>query len=344
MKILIIKLGALGDVLRTTPLLTALRAKYPQAHITWIVEKQHRVVLEGNPLIEALLNYDAASLERIVGETYDWVINLDKETEALLAMERAKEPLKSGFKQSAQGKVVPADVHSEYAHRLGVDDDLKFRLNQKTYQEISFEQLGLKFKGEEYLFSVRDSDKKQAAAYLSAKGFDGLGSGKPVIGLNTGSGWRFAGKKLSREQLLTLCEKLVRDLGATVLLLGGEDEKLRNAWIENNASVPVINTGSHPIRVFAAIVEKCDLVITGDTTAMHIAIAVKTPAIVHFGSTCASEIELYGRGRKLITALPCAPCYKRTCPLGEPCMQSWSAPHITQQAKEVLAHEATRIS
>lgn len=344
MKILIIKLGALGDVLRTTPLLTALTAEYPQAHITWVVEKQHRVVLEGNPLIKTLLNYDDAVLEKLARETYDWAINLDKEPEALHAMESAKAPRKSGFKQDAQGRPVPADVHSEYAHRLGVDDTLKFLTNKKTYQEISFEQLGLKFGGEEYLFSVSESDRKQAATYLLSKGFDGLGSGKPVIGLNTGSGWRFAGKKLTREQLLALCESLVRELNATVLLLGGNEEKARNTWIEKNATVPVINTGSHPIGIFAAIVEKCRLVITGDTTAMHIAIAVKTPAIVHFGSTCASEIELYGRGRKLVSDLPCAPCYKRTCPLGEPCMQSWSAQTITQQAKEVLAHEATRIS
>ncbi len=344
MKILIIKLGALGDVLRTTPLLTALSEKYPSARITWIVEKQHRVVLEGNPLIEALLNYDAATLEKLLSETYDWVINLDKEPEALLVMERAKAPRKSGFKKDAQGKSIPADPLSEYAHKLGVDDDLKFRINQKTYQEISFEQLGLKFRGEEYSFSISESDKKESSAYLLSKGFDEIRSGKPVIGLNTGSGWRFAGKKLSRELLLALCDSLHRELGATVLLLGGEDEKLRNAWIEKNSAAPVINTGSHSIGVFAAIVEKCRLVITGDTTAMHIAIAVKTPAIVHFGSTCASEIELYGRGRKLIASLPCAPCYKRTCPLGEPCMQSWSAAQITQHAKEVLSHEATRIS
>ncbi len=344
MKILIIKLGALGDVLRTTPLLTALTAKYPQAQIIWIVEKQHRVVLEGNPLIETLLNYDAAFLERLERETYDWVINLDKEPEAFLAMERAKAPRKSGFKQDAQGRPVPADAYSEYAHKLGVDDALKFRINKKTYQNISFEQLGLKFSGEEYLFSVSESDRKQAAAYLLGKGFDGLGSDRPVIGLNTGSGWRFAGKKMSREQLVAVCESLVRELGATVLLLGGNDEEVRNAWIEKNAAEPVIHTGSHPIHIFAAIVEKCRLVITGDTTAMHIAIAVKTPVIVHFGSTCASEIELYGRGRKLVADLPCAPCYKRACPLGEPCMQSWSAEYITQQAKEVLAHEASRIS
>ncbi len=86
MKILIIKLGALGDVLRTTPLLTALRMKYPQARITWIVEKQHRVALEGNSLIETLLNYDGALLDRLECQTFDWVINLDKEPEALLAM------------------------------------------------------------------------------------------------------------------------------------------------------------------------------------------------------------------------------------------------------------------
>ncbi len=343
MKILIIKLGALGDVLRTTPLLAALRAQDPSAQIAWLVNEEHQVVLRHNPLIAELLPYNESSLKRITTSRYDHVINLDKEPEALHAAQLAKAPKKSGFVRDEKGQLGPADELSDYAYRLGIDDELKFRLNQKTYQEICFEQVGLSFNQEEYLFSVQPLDRQVARAALSAQGFGMPRTAGPVVGLNTGSGWRFAGKKLSTDLYLSLIERLYEELDATVLLLGGEDEKERNKWLARNAKAPIINAGSHPIGVFAGMVEKCQLVITGDTTAMHIAIAVRTPVLVHFGATCASEIELYGRGRKLVSDMPCGPCYKKVCPLGEPCMASWTAEQICQQAKDVLANEAACI-
>ena len=97
------------------------------------------------------------------------------------------------------------------------------------------------------------------------------------------------------------------------------------------------NLGTHySIQEFAALLECLDLVITGDTIAMHIAIAVRKPLLVLFGSTCGPEIELYGRGRKIVSGLDCAPCYKRVCPIDEKCMREMSVEKIAQAAGEIL--------
>ena len=103
-------------------------------------------------------------------------------------------------------------------------------------------------------------------------------------------------------------------------------------------------TGSHSIKIFAAIVKTCDLVVTGDTTAMHIAIAVKTPVVAYFASTCAAEIELYGRGRKVVSSISCAPCYKKICPIDEQCMKDMRAEEIFNEAKILREQYAARIS
>ena len=89
MKILIIKLGALGDVLRTTPLLTALKVKYPSSHITWVVDKPHLEVLEGNAWIDRLLDSSAATAERLKKEHFDLAVNLDKEPQATAFLQSA---------------------------------------------------------------------------------------------------------------------------------------------------------------------------------------------------------------------------------------------------------------
>src|SRR3989338_7741807 len=248
MKILIVKLGAMGDVLRTTPLLTALNKKFPAPVITWLVDSKCQEALQGNSLIHRLVSYSPKNLQELKKDHFDWAINLDKDAEAL-------------------------DAFGDYALRLGVDDDLKFKKNKKTYQEISFEQAGLAFKKEDYLFSLDETDISAAREHLQKIGFkkkDG-----PIVGLNTGSGARFAGKKLPVSTLVELTRRFYTELGATVFLLGGEDEIDRNRQIEKMSACPVLNTGSHPIKRFAAIVRECDLVVSGDTTAMHIAIAMK---------------------------------------------------------------------
>ncbi len=343
MKILLVKLGALGDVLRTTPLLEGLRKTHPQCHITWLVDPRNRAVLERNPRINRLEslapgNQDWNKLR------YDVVINLDKEPEALEALENTKASLKMGFGRTRDGKVCPVNALSEYAYRLGVDDDLKFRINKKTYQEISFEQVGLRFQKEEYSFFPDTASLAKAEGALRERGFDPGSKKTRVIGINTGSGNRFAGKKLPREHLVSLAKKLHEDLGAVVFLLGGEDEVERNRWIAKNSAVPVVDTGSHPIEIFSGIVNACDLVITGDTTAMHVAIAGKVPVVAYFASTCAAEIELYGRGRKIVSTIVCSPCYKRDCPIDEQCMQELDMDLLARNAKEVLESHALRIS
>ncbi len=342
MKILIIKLGALGDVLRTTPLLTALKIKHPRSEISWVVEAAHADILAGNPLIDEVLSYGAGTPRELARRSFDWAINLDKEPEALDAVMSVNAARKAGFGRSSEGKLMPLDPLSDYAYRLGIDDELKFRLNRKTYQEISFEQAGLLFQGEEYVFRSDDPSELAAQKHLKALGFE-RSKMRPVIGLNTGSGRRFAGKRLPVETFVNLAERSVSSLGATVMLLGGEDEKERNIEIQKKATVPVLNTGSYAIRVFAGIVRHCDVVLTGDTTAMHIAIAVKVPVVAYFASTCASEIELYGRGVKIVSEIECAPCYKKICPIDEKCMSDMDPDVLFSAIKDIVSAKGARV-
>jgi len=336
LEILIIKLGAMGDVLRTTPLLTALKNKYAGCRITWLVDQRSIEVLQGNPLIDRLLGLTAQNLAELEKQNFELAVNLDKDKEALDAMARVRAQKKAGFGKSP-GEILRAlDAKSDYAYRLGIDDDLKFRVNRKTYQEISFEQLGLAFKGEEYIFPLDEPSIAYARNHLKALGVNFDDKHRPIVGLNTGSGHRFAGKKLSIESYVDLAQKFYNQMKNPVLLFGGEDEILGNREIEKRAGRAVINTGSHPIKRFAAIVRECDVVISGDTIAMHVAIAMKVPVVAFFASTCAAEIELYGRGKKVVSEISCAPCYLKDCPIDEQCMKDMKPDRLFEMAKEVL--------
>jgi ADP-heptose:LPS heptosyltransferase len=77
-------------------------------------------------------------------------------------------------------------------------------------------------------------------------------------------------------------------------------------------------------------------VVTGDTTALHLAIALKKKVLAIFGPTCAQEIELYGRGEKIVSPLSCAPCYRRSCSVVPNCMEAISAGEVMRKIRPLL--------
>ncbi|MFQ5772313.1 MAG: glycosyltransferase family 9 protein, partial [bacterium] len=89
------------------------------------------------------------------------------------------------------------------------------------------------------------------------------------------------------------------------------------------------------LRKGICFVNLCDVVITGDTLAMHLGIALKKYVIAWFGLTCPQEIDLYGRGIKIIRDLPCAPCWKQECdrPHGPICVTEFDLDEIIQAVK-----------
>lgn len=332
-RICIIKFGALGDVLRTTPLLHALKEKYSQCHITWVTDTDAIEILSRNPLIDRLFSYSPDIALRFQVEEFDIVINLEKAVEACLLASLTKAKEKYGFGISPFGTICPINDLADYAFRLGISDDLKFRKNEKTYQDIIFESVGLRYKGEPYIINLNDNDLSYAESVLGQKGIrpDDL-----KIGLNTGSGVVFATKRWTIEGFAGLSDMLSKKLGAKVMLLGGPEEELRNKEISDLAENKPINIGTnHSLTHFAAIVSMCDLLVTGDTLALHFAIGLGVPTVAIFTSTCAQELDLYGRGMKIVTDVECAPCYKSSCS-DMRCAISISASDVFDVCVEVL--------
>lgn len=335
-RILIIKLAAVGDVLRTTPLLRGLRRAYPQAHITWLTEENAAPLLDGIAEIDRLLTCDWENALRLECETFDRLYCFDKEARATALAMKIRAARKAGFGMSAYGSVMPLDGASEYMFRLGIDDALKFRINTKTYPELVFECAGLPYpEPQEYVFPDLAAEIGAAREKLAALG---VGESDLKIGLNTGAGAVFATKKWTEEGYIRLADRLAEDLGARVLLLGGPAEVERNARIRAAVRRPVIDTGNdNALRAFAGLVGNCDLVVTGDTLAMHLAIGLGIPVVVILGSTCHQEIELYGRGAKIVSDFDCSPCYLSSCPKEYTCMQAIAPEQVYETVLQVLA-------
>src|SRR5205814_9082077 len=115
------------------------------------------------------------------------------------------------------------------------------------------------------------------------------------------------------------------------LLRDGPGERARNARLKAASTDAVRDPGcDNAVRHFAALVAHCDVVVTGDTLAMHMALALGRRAVVLFGPTSAPEIDLYGLGEKVVPKMACLSCYKMSCDFVPNCMDLISTDMVVQ--------------
>lgn len=316
-RVLIIKTGALGDVLRTTTLLPNLHRTYNGVEVTWITDQAAIPLLAATPLIkEVVAIQDRARIGTLIdGEVFDLLISLEKEQEPLLLAARVRTRRAVGFAPTPFGKPTVFNREARLGLLLGLDDDLKFRQNTKSYPQIVAEMCGLVHQRDRYVLEMTPEAVRARTELRNL-------AGKPVIiGLNTGCGTVFRTKQWLENHWLDLARRLSRRDGCRVVMLGGPAEAQMNRRILE-ALPDVLDGGANrPLSEFIGVVDACDLVVSSDTLGMHIAIARERPVIALFGSTSATEIDLYDRGEKVVTDFPCAPCYKRSCDFDPWCME-----------------------
>ncbi len=134
----------------------------------------------------------------------------------------------------------------------------------------------------------------------------------PLVGLNTGAGGRWVGKQLPVDRTVELAGAISRERQGKVrfLVLGGQAEAERNraivAGLRAHPDKPAfIDAGTdHALLDFAARVELCTLLVTSDSLALHMAVALERRIVAFFAPTSAAEIELYGLGEKVLSTAP----------------------------------------
>ncbi|MEO6594659.1 MAG: glycosyltransferase family 9 protein [Planctomycetota bacterium] len=310
-RVLVVKLAATGDVLRTTAFLPAIHATWPGAKVTWLTRRSAVALFDGNALVdEVLATDDAATAARLATETFDVVLCPDADPDAAVLAAMAKGRERRGYVRDGAGRVVPLSPGASYWLEMGLSDSKK-KANTETYQKLVAEVLGLDpALVREPMLEPSVADAESTVAFVR-----GLGVKGPLLGLNTGAGGRWAYKQWTSAHQQTFL-RACTDAGCSVLLLGGPEEVQRHQELLASAvGRPVFDGGNHnSFGRFAALVDQCRVVVTSDSLAVHVAAARKVPAVVLFGPTSAAEIELYGRGTKIVPKdLECLCCYLPRC-------------------------------
>jgi len=342
-RILIVNLDAMGNILATTGILPAVKRKYPRSTITWITEKNTAPLLHNNQLVDRIMTWEPENWLILQQMKFDVVMNVDKSRRSGAFTMGIKAKKKLGFGMNVRGQIVPLNKGAHENYILGLDDHLKFRVNKKTVAELQCDEFDLKFRRDEYILNLSSEEAQYCAGYAER---NGLAGGKLVVGFNTGCSELYPNKKMTIEQHVTLINRLSGVPGVVLVLLGGPEDTLRNAEIVRRVGTKVHSTPTtEGIRRGICYEQLCDVVITGDSFGMHLAIALKKHVIVWFGVSCSSEIDLFDRGIKLVPeGLECSPCWKRTCPYNLECISMIDLDRIVREVEiHALRHRPAHL-
>ncbi|MCM8759882.1 MAG: glycosyltransferase family 9 protein [Candidatus Omnitrophica bacterium] len=326
-RILVIKLGALGDVLRTTAICEPLKALYPSSLLTWITEEDAVPILLGNGFVDRIV-VKSSALQYILLFKFDLLINLDLDKDALIFAGLAKTKEKRGFWFDENGIIQFSSDSAKKYFLLSHDDDLK-KENKKTYQSFVSEIAGLPGYGE-IIVPVSDSSKEHAKQFAEKNKL----IGNQIVGAIVGTGNKWITKRWPEKHFVKLFS-ILKDF--KILVFGGYQEKDLMQSIISKSGKNVINTGHmNSIDQFFGLLNLCDVVVCSDTFALHAAIGLKKRVVALFGPTSANEIEMYGRGEKIVSDMPCICCYKRICEKSSTCMETITPKRVAEAIRRLL--------
>ncbi len=295
MKILIIKLGAKGDVIRTLPILSAIKERYPDSEIHWLTKPDISSFLSLQPLINEVFELPFSTKEE-----YDILYNFDIENQATEYAKKVKAKQKFGF-SSENDYPIAFNPGAEYYLNTLFDDELK-KTNKKTYQQMMFEAAELPYKKQHVPIILNEKDKKYADEFLKKNNLNS----KKLIGIHIGASERWPSKKWHDNELKKFI-KSAKQKDYEILLFGGPDEIAKQDLLFNeliNEGIKIYrNNPNNSDSEFASLVNICKYIICSDSFALHVALALKKPTIALFFCTSPHEVEDYGILKKKISPL-----------------------------------------
>ncbi len=336
-RIVIVSLEAMGAVLRSTVLLPAIKRAYPKSHITWITLKNTKALLDNNPYIDRILLADTTQINTVYHLRFDVLFGVDKSIEAGAISERIHAKDKRGFGLNADGVIVPLNPEASYQYDVGLDDQLKFFINQKSETQQITETMALKWERDPYILELTSEEKAEVArrrAKILPSGAKGL------IGYNTGCSLLFPYKKFTVERAVETIREWRKNFPEWgIALLGGpEDTDRQKQMKEHFADDPfVINTPTTDgLRSGVLWMDTTEIVLSGCSLGLHIALGLKKAVICWFGVSCIQEIDVYDRGVKIQAAVSCSPCWKKACDMPVKCYDQVSPAEIMSATRELL--------
>ncbi|MDR0820065.1 MAG: DUF374 domain-containing protein [Endomicrobium sp.] len=332
-KILIVQLSRIGDIVFSMPVLSAIKKRYPNARLSWIVDDRCVEILDGSPFLENIFIWDKRQTsfkyyknlrQRLRGQKFDLSIDLHGLAKSAMLVKLAGAKFKiassstNGMREfswlfskeiKSRREAHCVERHFEVAKYLDCPSEINYAI---VIPERSFK-------------NVREKLLKENVNL------------KKMIGIHPGGGW--ISRRWDIHRFAVLAEKLKTELGADIILVGGKeggaDEKGLNEEIISATGVKITDmTGKFTLKELCAFFKICRVFIGNEAGPMHIATALNTQAVAILGPTDAKRTGPYKGSTKIIQyRVNCQPCRNRDCK-NAVCMRSITVSEVFEEVKK----------
>lgn len=340
-RILLIKPSSPGDILHALPVARAIRAAWPDAHLAWLVATPFASLLEVEPSVNELIRFDrrhfahvgfrwgptrdfAAFVRELRARRFDLVLDLQGLVRSGFMAWACGARVRIGFRDAREAAWI---FYSHHLPRRSGDEHAAER------NMLALDALGIPRGKSDFRPTITDADRDAARALLPQRD-------APCALLVPSTRWET--KRWPAERFGQLASKLRATHGLSGVLVGGADDAplgRRAANASNGAAVDLC--GKTTLRELAALVAAARVVVTADSTPMHMAAAFGRPLVALFGPTNPARTGPFGRPSDVVRLdLPCSPCYlrhARQCPYSLRCMNDLSVDAVAAAVAERLA-------
>jgi len=318
-KILIIRTGAIGDVVHTTALVHAIKKSAPDTKIHYMSCHLLEFMLKEDPAIEKAVfinpkfklfsKYTLELANKLKAEKYDLVINLQ-----------------------------PSLKIRTLVFLSGIKKELIYKKNRKIHAVTNFWQTGLKafpdMQKEEHL-NIYLSQTAKDKAQERLKNFR-----HPFVIINAGGVFsKRKGRTYPVDKWIELGNKIQDKYNGTIILNGAKEDKEFLLPL-NNIKNSVNYIGELSLEDSCAVISQADLMLSGDSGPLHIATALGVNSIGLYGSMPVERTGCYSNGINIASKKDCAPCNKRKCKylknkkeIYAPCMKEINVEEIIDKIK-----------
>ena len=333
-RILIVRLGSMGDIIHALPVVAALKESFPDWEIDWLVERRWRDLLEGNPLLSRIVECDTlewrkhplspgvwasfrATLAALKERRYDSVLDLQGSLKSAVASSLAGAREVIGFEKPWLKEPACATLYTRRVRTAAVHIvDANLALAQALGADIT-----------SIRFPLPKGDPVSLPTGLPQNGF---------AVLNPGAGWR--SKCWSPEGYALLSDALQKDFSLPVILNVGPGEEALAQQVQNacRRANPQLYFGN--LKGLIALLRRSRLMVGPDTGPLHLAAALGVPTVGLFGPTSPERNGPYGRRHKSLRPENASTSYQHSATNGS-AMSQIRPEEVIDTIRELLREE-----
>jgi len=307
-RIAIIKPSALGDVVQALPLLPALRQRFPNASLTWVIQRELADLVAGHPHLDQMLTFDRrpnwwsvpSFLAALRRQRFDLVLDLQGLLRSAVMVVATGAKWRVGLETAREGAGLVANLTIP-------DSGWNVPAHARNWRVA--EALGVGDVPRQTIVHVSPHDQAIVDGWLR-------GMPRPVFAVQWGARWET--KRWPLDKMTDVMLQAAREWGGSTAFIGGPGERAAcdAACARMKNAVACNLAGRTTLKQLAALLMRVDAVLANDSGPMHLAAELGTPVVGVF--TCTSPVRSGPPGVQhqfVASELPCAASYHKQCPL-----------------------------